>query len=71
MDNLNNSLNQYNQLKIDLLTIVKCIDYCSLAEKEIYQNLALSYSNELKILQNILEKEYNIKFCNCYESNCR
>lgn len=57
---------KYNQLKIDLLKISKCIQYCEgKKDEERYQNIALEYSKELKNLTNLIEQEYNISLCNC------
>lgn len=59
-------LGKYNQLKIDLLKISKCIQCCEeKKDEERYQNIALEYSKELKTLTNIIEQEYNISLCNC------
>lgn len=57
---------KYNQLKIDLLKISKCIQCCDeKRDEERYQNIALEYSKELKNLTNMIEQEYKISLCNC------
>ncbi|KAF6509565.1 hypothetical protein TGS27_3016 [Geobacillus stearothermophilus] len=38
MGNICKKIKKYNQIKIDLLKIVKCIDCCTEDEKELYQN---------------------------------
>lgn len=42
-------LEKYNQLKIDLLKMSKCIEDCDISQKELYQNICLEYSKELKM----------------------
>ncbi|ONK21377.1 hypothetical protein BLX87_22070 [Bacillus sp. VT-16-64] len=59
-------LEQYTQLKIDLLKISNCIEYCEKKKyKEIYQNIALEYSKEMKNLKDTIEKEYQVILCKC------
>lgn len=66
MKNIDAEIEKYNQLKIDLLKISKCIECCEEKNKEeMYQNIALEYSKELKHLKKAIEKEYKIKLC-CY-----
>ncbi|WP_243292139.1 hypothetical protein [Bacillus sp. FJAT-47783] len=66
---IDKQLKKFNQLKIDLLKISQCIDYCSdEGEEEFYRNIALEYSKELKKLKEYIEKNYDIKFCNCFGS---
>jgi Iap family predicted aminopeptidase len=58
-------IKKYNQIKIDLLKISKCIECCEeKKEEEMYQNIALEYSKELRNIKEYIEKEYKITFCN-------
>jgi hypothetical protein len=68
MDNekISNSLKKYNEIKRDLLTIVKCIDFCSKEEKEFYQDMAYLYSKHLKETKRHIEEIYDINLCNCH-----
>ena len=59
-------IKKYNQIKMDLLNVSKCIDCCSsINEKEVYQNIALKYSEEMKQIKDLLEKIYDVKICSC------
>ncbi|KGT37322.1 MULTISPECIES: hypothetical protein [Heyndrickxia] len=58
-------LEKYNQLKIDLLKMSKCIEDCDISQKELYQNICLEYSKELKNAKNALASKYGIKACQC------
>ncbi|ECO1678061.1 hypothetical protein [Peribacillus frigoritolerans] len=59
-------LKKYNQLKIDLLKISKCIECCEeQTDEAMFQNIALEYSKEMKNLKEAIEKEYEISFCSC------
>lgn len=57
---------KYNQLKLELLKIVQCIDCCKdKREVEMYQNIAIEYSKELRNFKEFIEQEYKISFCSC------
>lgn len=57
---------KYNNLKLELLRIVQCIDCCQDKwEEEMYQNIAIEYSKELRNLKEFIEQEYHISLCNC------
>lgn len=56
---------RYNQIKTDLLKIVKCIDCCNENEKDLYQNIAAEYSKELRRLKESIENVYGIELCGC------
>ncbi|MGE6377988.1 hypothetical protein [Peribacillus muralis] len=64
-------IKKYNQVKISLLKTSKCIECCVQPnEKELYQNIAIEYSKELKLLKNSLEDTYDLKLCSCcFENN--
>ncbi|PRT15859.1 hypothetical protein C6360_27330 [Bacillus wiedmannii] len=68
MDTITDSIQRYNDLKINLLNIIKCIDHCPDAEKGFYRDVALIYSNHLKKMQEEIEKIHHFKFCNCLPS---
>lgn len=66
MKSIDVEIEKYNQLKIDLLKISKCIECCEeKSQEEMYQNIAIEYSKELKQLKEFIEREYEIKLC-CY-----
>lgn len=61
-------IRKYNQLKIDLLKISKCVECCGeQKDREFYQNIALEYSKELKNLKKFIETEYEVSLCHCCE----
>lgn len=64
--NIESEIKKYNQIKIDLLKIAKCIECCEENyDVEMYQNIALEYSKKLKNVKKSIEKEYKIKLCVC------
>nr|WP_194950050.1 hypothetical protein [Anoxybacillus flavithermus] len=63
VEKIDEKIKKYNQIKIDLLKIVKCIDCCTEDEKELYQNIAIEYSKELKRLKKSIESAYDVKIC--------
>ena len=66
MKDIENEIKKYTQLKIDLLKISKCIECCEEKNREdMYQNIALEYSINLKKLKEFIEKEYHISLCRC------
>ena len=48
MENIESNIKRYNELKIDLLNISKCIETCEECDKEFYQNIAIQYSKKYK-----------------------
>jgi hypothetical protein len=58
-------IEKLNRIKIDLLKISQCIEHCSSEdEKDMYQNIAIEYSKEIKKVKSAIEKTYDIKiFC--------
>lgn len=57
-------IKKFNQIKMDLLKISKCIEYCTeINQKEMYQNIAMEYSKELKHLSKYIQNEYQVTFC--------
>ncbi|WP_349346926.1 hypothetical protein [Priestia megaterium] len=65
MKKLEKKVTKYNQVKIDLMKISQCIDYCSEDEKEIYQDIALNYSKQLKSIKESIESIYGVELCSC------
>ncbi|MGF9893519.1 hypothetical protein ABEX78_33400 [Priestia megaterium] len=65
MKKLEETVTKYNQVKIDLMKIFQCIDCCSEDEKEIYQDIALNYSKQLKSIKESIESIYGIELCGC------
>ncbi|MBY0065215.1 hypothetical protein H7K08_25745 [Priestia aryabhattai] len=65
MKKIEERVTKYNEIKIDLIKISQCIDCCNDDEKEIYQDIALTYSKQLKSIKESIEKIYNIDLCNC------
>lgn len=55
----------YNQVKIDLMKVFQCIDCCNDDEKEIFQDIALTYSKQLKSIKKSIESIYGIEVCGC------
>jgi hypothetical protein len=63
---IDRDLKAYMQLKIDLLKIAECIDYCiEEKDKEHFRARALHYSKELKKLKKSIEEVYGLKVCQC------
>ncbi|KYD20098.1 hypothetical protein [Saccharococcus caldoxylosilyticus] len=63
---IDRDLKAYMQLKIDLLKITECIDYCTEEkDKEYFRMKALHYSKELKKLREYIEEIYGLKLCQC------
>ncbi|ANB57590.1 hypothetical protein GFC29_1098 [Anoxybacillus sp. B7M1] len=59
-------LKAYMQLKINLLKVAKCIDYCTEEkDKEHYRTEVLHYSKKLKKLKESIEETYGLKICQC------
>lgn len=66
MAEIEEKVKKYNQVKTDLLRVVKCIDCCTEAEeKEFYQDVAVSYSKELKRIKGTIKSVYGIDLCGC------
>ncbi|MBG9597826.1 hypothetical protein ABE17_13140 [Bacillus mycoides] len=59
---------KYNQLKSDLLKIVKKIDDCEKTEVPFYQDLAICYSKEVHRLSQSIEDIYKLKICHPEEN---
>ncbi len=57
-------LRKYNQIKIDLLKMSKHLDFCDETEKNLYQNICVEYTKELKEIKKSLEQTYGIEICN-------
>lgn len=55
----------YNKLKIDLLKISKCIECCEESQIELYQDLCIEYSKELKTMKKSIEETYGVELCSC------
>ncbi|MED4286314.1 hypothetical protein P4679_30740 [Priestia megaterium] len=66
MEAIVEKVKKYNQIKMDLMKIAKCIDCCTeVEEKEFYQDVAVSYSKEMKRIKGTIEDTYGIQICNC------
>ncbi|WP_456364983.1 hypothetical protein C1N73_34430 (plasmid) [Priestia aryabhattai] len=65
MEKIESKVTKYNQVKIDLIKIFHCIDCCSEDEKEIYQDIALNYSKQLKSIKESIERIYGIELSGC------
>lgn len=65
MDNVEGKFERYNQIKTDLLKMSKCLEHCDESLKELYQNICIEYSVELKKIKKSLELIYDIKVCQC------
>ncbi|MEK4220112.1 MULTISPECIES: hypothetical protein [Bacillus] len=63
MKQFDNSLNQYYQLKKDLLLVAQKLNSCNIEDKEMYQDIVLCYSKHLKEINRLLEKKYGLKLC--------
>ncbi|WP_375200845.1 hypothetical protein [Bacillus sp. RS11] len=61
---LEDKLAKYNQIKIDLLKMSKHLDFCDETQKDLYQNICVEYSKELKEIKKALEQTYGIEICN-------
>lgn len=67
MEPLNNSLNQYYQLKQELLKVAQQLNSCNIEQKEMYQDIVLCYSKHLKEMNKILENKYGLNMCSYKE----
>ncbi|GED04404.1 MULTISPECIES: hypothetical protein [Bacillus subtilis group] len=67
MNQFDNSLNQYYQLKKDLLLVAQKLNSCSIEEKEMYQDIVLCYSKHLKEMNKILQQKYGLNMCSYKE----
>ncbi|MBD8589759.1 hypothetical protein IFT92_18365 [Peribacillus simplex] len=61
---IENEFKKYNQFKMDLLKMSQCLECCDESQKELYQNICLEYSKELKKIQTSIERTYGIIVCN-------
>lgn len=59
MCGLESELKKYQQIKIELLRMAKCIECCRESEKEMYQNICFEYSKELRKVKEIIDSVYN------------
>jgi hypothetical protein len=67
---LENEFKKYNRIKIELLKMAKCIDACTeKSEEELYQNVCLEFSKELRQIKKSIEETYNIEICGCCDFN--
>ncbi|PEZ06124.1 hypothetical protein CN330_27535 [Priestia megaterium] len=55
----------YNKIKIDLIKVSQCLEFCAENDKTFYQDIALNYSNQLKSIKEAIEKTYNVEICEC------
>jgi len=62
---LEERVTEYNQVKSHLMKIAQCIDCCSEEEKEIYQDIALNRSKQLRSIKESIESIYGIELCGC------
>ena len=56
---------KYNKIKTDLLKMSKCIECCEASEVELYQDICIEFSKELKEIKKQIELTYDIKVCKC------
>jgi hypothetical protein len=66
MENIESNIRRYNELKIDLLKISKCLENCEEYDKEFYQDIAIQYSKKHKEMKKFIEKTYDVKICECF-----
>lgn len=65
MDTIEKEIEKINQIKIDLLKMSQCIEKCAEPQKELYQNICIEYSRELKKIKKSIEAIYNVSICEC------
>lgn len=65
MGTIEKEIEKINQIKIDLLKMSQCIEKCTEPQKELYQNICLEYSRELKKIKRSIEEIYDVKICEC------
>ena len=59
-------LEKLTELKMKLFKISKCIDCCEEKhQEEMYQNIALELTKELRRMRKTIEETYQIKACGC------
>ncbi|MGE1115679.1 hypothetical protein ACQJ0K_28570 [Priestia megaterium] len=61
MNEIELSIREYNQLKKDLLNIVKELDMCAGEKKNMYQDIALCYTLHLNDMKKIMKDKFNLK----------
>ncbi|MED1042455.1 hypothetical protein P4T62_28390 [Bacillus mycoides] len=65
MGDIEKELMKYNNLKSVLLSVARCIDCCEKQDVCFYQDLAITYSEQLKKFQDFIKKEYGVDpYCN-------
>ncbi|MEG8980441.1 hypothetical protein U8Y98_27405 [Priestia megaterium] len=55
------SVKEYNDLKKDLLNIVKELDMCANEKRNMYQDIALCYTVNLNDMKKIMKNKFNLK----------
>ncbi|ASI76638.1 hypothetical protein OCD85_06490 [Bacillus pacificus] len=64
MNEIENELKRYNELKRDLMTVAKCIDCCKEEDVCFYQDLAMVYTTKLHSFLDFIEKQHEVSiFC--------
>ncbi|MFD0768954.1 hypothetical protein ACFQZ1_08530 [Bacillus sp. CGMCC 1.60114] len=63
MGDIEKDLMKYNDLKTVLLSVARCIDCCEDQYVCFYQDLAISYSEQLKKFQDFIKQEYGVDLC--------
>lgn len=61
MQEFEKDVKDYNQLKNDLIAIVKELDMCNYEKVNMYQDIALCYTVHLKDMKRLLKIKYNLK----------
>lgn len=65
MEAIEKKFEKYNQIKIDLLNVSKCLECCEESQKDLYQNICVEYSKELKKMKKHIEDTYEVSISNC------
>ncbi|GIN41986.1 hypothetical protein M3685_12425 [Heyndrickxia oleronia] len=68
MKSLEKALEDYTNLKINLIKSSQCIKSCNEeSEIEEYQDLCISYATEIKELKKVVKDTYGINLCVCHQ----
>ncbi|MBJ7950110.1 hypothetical protein [Bacillus cereus group sp. N24] len=63
MENIEKDLIKHNNLKTVLLSVARCIDCCEEKDVCFYQDLAITYSEQLKKFTDFIKQEYGVDLC--------
>lgn len=63
MNKIEEEFDKYNQVKCEMLKMSKNICCCDESLKELYQNICIEYTKELKNIKKSIKSIYGINLC--------